>query len=256
VREYVDSHHAFVLLGLHAPWKILDPPRSPRRRWRPAQSTLGLAPLKEIETVFPIRQKFELKPALLRDVTPTANPPTRFPDTVEGNKTLVQAIHEAQAKGDAAAMNRFYAQGFHHFIAGEGPLGWQHIPLQDLYEPLIKHLAGPIEIRFGPMVCADGRVFEEMDILARLDDGSVYNNWHCLIHEIRNGQIVQTREYLDTHHLWVVLGRWAEWGKVPVAPLRKARRSNLPYVTATYQGFNPFLKLDRWEPLPPVKIGA
>jgi hypothetical protein len=117
----------------------------------------------------------------------------------------------------------------------------------------VKHLAGPIRIRFGHMVAEDRRVFEEMEILAHLDDGSVYNNWHCLIHEIRGGQIVQTREYLDTHHLWVVLGRWADWGKTPVPPLRKARRSNMPYVTETFQGFNPFLKLDRWEPLPPAK---
>jgi uncharacterized protein len=253
MREYVDSHHAFIVLGLHAPWKILDPPRAPRRRLKPGQSSADLPPLTAIETVFPIRQEFELKPALLCDVTPAANPPIRYPDTVEGNKALVRVMHDAQAKGDAATMNRFYGKGFRHFIAGEGPLGWEHIPIQDLYAPLVKHLAGPIKVRFGHMVAEDGRVFEEMDILARLDDGTVYNNWGCLIHEVRDGQIVQTREYMDTHHLWVVLARWADWGKVPVPPLRHARRSNMPYVTSTYQARNPFLKLDRWEPLPPVK---
>jgi ketosteroid isomerase-like protein len=253
VREYVDSHHAFIVLGLHAPWKVLEPPRAPRRRWRPGQSTLNAAPLTEIETAFPIRQEFELNPALLRDVTPTANQPNHFPDTVEGNKALIRAMHDAQAQGDAAATNSYYGKGFRHFIAGEGPLGWEHIPIQDLYAPLVKHLASPIKIRLGDMVSEGGRVFEEMDVLARLDDGSVYNNWHGLIHEIRDGQIVQTREYLDTHHLWVVLGRWADWGKTPVPPLRQARRSNMPYVTATYQARNPFLKLERWEPLPPAK---
>ena len=253
VREYVDSHHAFIVLGLHAPWKALDPPRAPRRHWRPGQSTLNLAPLTEIETVFPIRQEFELNPKLLRDVTPTANSPEHFPDTAEGNKALIAAMRVAQARGDAAAVDSYHGKGFRHFIAGEGPLGWEHIPIKDLYAPLVKHLASPIKIRFGHMVSEDGRVFEEMDILARLDDGSVYNNWHGFIHEIRGGQIVQTREYLDTHHLWVVLGRWADWGKTPVPPLRRARRSNMPYVTATYQARNPFLKLERWEPLPPVK---
>jgi ketosteroid isomerase-like protein len=253
VREYVDSHHAFIVLGLHAPWKALEPPRAPRRRLKRGQSNLNLPPLTEIETVFPIRQEFELKPGLLRDVTPTGNTPTRFPDTVEGNKALVRAMHDAQAKGDAAAVDSYHGKGFRHFIAGEGPLGWEHIPLKDLYAPLVKHLASPIKVRFGPLMSEDGRVFEEMDILAHLDDGSVYNNWHCLIHEIRDGQIVQTREYMDTHHLWVVLARWADWGKTPVPPLRRARRSNMPYVTASYLARNPFLKLDRWEPLPPVK---
>ena len=253
MREYVDSHHAFIVLGLHAPWKILDPPRSPRRRLRPGQSSSTLPPLTEMETVFLIRHEFDLAPALLRDVVPAADSTARFPDTVEGNKALVSALHEAQGTGDIAAVNRFYGQGFRHFIAGEGPLGWEHIPLQELYAPLVKHLVGPIKIRFGDTVCEGGRVFEEMDILAHFDDGTVYNNWHCFIHEIRGGQIVQTREYMDTHHLWVVLARWADWGKTPVPPLRQARRSNMPFVTATYQARNPFLKLPRWEPLPPVR---
>jgi ketosteroid isomerase-like protein len=253
VREYVDSHHAFVVLGLHAPWKTLEPPRSPRRHWRPGQSTLNMPPLTEIETVYPIRQEFELKPHLLRDVTPTADSRQQFPDTVEGNKALIRAMRDAQAKGDAAAVDSYHGKGFRHFIAGEGPLGWDHIPVQDLYAPLMKHLASPIKVRFGHMVSEGGRVFEEMDLLAHLDDGSIYNNWHGFIHEIRGGRIVETREYMDTHHLWVVLGRWADWGKVPVPPLRQARRSNMPYVTATYQARNPFLKLDRWEPLPPAK---
>jgi hypothetical protein len=85
--------------------------------------------------------------------------------------------------------------------------------------------------------------------LARLDDGTVYDNWHCFIHEVRDGVIVQTREYLDTHHAWVVLGRWAGWGQAPVPPLTRARRSNLPYVDETFQGRNPFLQLERWAPL-------
>ncbi|MDB5425747.1 MAG: hypothetical protein JWQ29_3163, partial [Phenylobacterium sp.] len=121
------------------------------------------------------------------------------------------------------------------------------------YAPLVKHLASPIKVRFSPMVCENGAVYEEMDIMAKFDDGTVYNNWHCFIHEVRGGQIVQTREYMDTHHFWVMLGRWADWGKTRVPPTRVARRSNLPYVRATYQVRNPFLKLARWQPLPPAK---
>ena len=248
--EYLDSHHAFIVLGLHAPWKDLPPNRAPRRRWRPGKSSAGLAPLTEMETVFPVRQAFDLDPRLLRDVIPAGGPPKRLDSTPEGDKAVLRAMRDAQARGDAAAVAACHGAGFRHFIAGEGPLGWNHLPVQDLYAPLVKHLASPIKVRFGPMVAEHGAVYEEMDVMARLDDGSVYNNWHCFIHEVRNGQIVQTREYMDTHHFWVMLGRWAEWGKTPVPPLRQARRSNLPYVRATYQVRNPFLKLDRWTPLP------
>jgi len=252
-REYVDSHHVFTVLGLHAAWKEQGPPRSPRRRGQSGRSAVDLPPLTEMETSFPVRQEFNLPPSMLRDVTPTASSTQHFPDTLAGNKALVQAMREAQSKGHAAAVDGLHGKGFRHFVAGEGPLGWEHLPFQDLYAPLVKHLAGPLKVRFGQMVAEGNSVFEEMDVLAHLDDGTVYNNWHCFIHEIRDGRIVQTREYMDTHHLWVVLGRWADWGKTPVPPLRQARRSNLPYVTATFNTRNPFLKIARWEPLPPLK---
>lgn len=253
IREYIDSHHAFVVLGLHAPWKDLPPPTAPRRHWRPAAPSAGAPPLTEMETVFPIRKEFALDPALLRDMTPTANAAEKFPDAPEGNKALVAAMRDAQAKGDPKAVASYLGHGYRHFIAGEGPFGWERLPLEELYAPLVEHLDGDITVRVSEMVAEGGSVFEEMDVLARLDDGTVYNNWHCFIHEVRNGQIVQTREYMDTHHFWVVLARWAEWGKTPVPPMRQARRSNLPYITETIQARNPFLKLDRWEQLPPPK---
>lgn len=249
VREYLDSHHAYVVLGQTAPWKDLPPPTTTRRRWVPMQHPGATTKAGEPETVFAIAHQFDLDPALLRDPVPTAGKAGDFPATGAGNKALVDALHKAQAKGDFAAVSGCYAEGFRHFIAGEGPLGWDHLPLQELYAPLVAHLAAPIQVRFSTPVAEGNAVFEEMEIVARLDDGTVYHNWHCFIHEIHDGKIVQTREYLDTHHLWVVLGRWAQWGKTPVPPLKKARRSNLPFITATYQGKNPFLDLERWKPL-------
>ena len=191
---------------------------------------------------------------MLVDVVPSgAAPPVRVRPGAEGNKTLVKALRRAMAAGDLAAVNSFYGKGFRHFMGGERPFGWDHLPRQELYAPLVKHMASPLTLRYGPMVADETRVFEQVDSFARLDDGTVYNNWHCFIHEVRDGLILQTREYLDTHHLWVVLGRWAEWGQTPVAPMREVRRSNLPVVTATFQGKNPFCDLERWRPLPPAK---
>src|SRR3546814_1981420 len=84
-------------------------------------------------------------------------------------------------------------------------------------------------------VAEGDRVIEEMDVIARLDDGTLYNNWHCFVHEIRDGKIVQTREYLDTHHMWVALGRWASWGRTPVTPRSVPRRSNLQEIATVIQ---------------------
>src|SRR3546814_19489453 len=89
-------------------------------------------------------------------------------------------------------------------MAGERPFGWDHLPLEEIYAPLVAHLASPIGVRYGPPLAEGDRVIEEMDVIARLDDGTLYNNWHCFVHEIRDGKIVQTREYLDTHHMWEI----------------------------------------------------
>src|SRR3546814_15526691 len=59
--------------------------------------------------------------------------------------------------------------------------------------------------------------------------------WHAFVHEIRDGKIVQTREYHDPRHVWTVLGRWAPWGATPVPPRSRPRRSNLQSIATTIQ---------------------
>src|SRR3546814_18414508 len=88
-------------------------------------------------------------------------------------------------------------------------------------------MASPLTVWYGPMVADENRVFEQMDSFARLDDGTVYNNWHAFVHEIRDGKIVQTREYHDPRHVWTVLGHWAPWGATPVPPRPRPPRSTL-----------------------------
>jgi uncharacterized protein len=232
VREYTDSHHLWTLLGLDPAW-----PEVKRPTERRASNLEGV----EITT------QFDLDPSLLRAPVPSAAAaPVTAGSGIEANKALIRSLHRAQASGDAAAVSSHYAEGFEHFLAGEHPFGWDHLPIEEIYRPLVEHLASPLTLSFGPMVAEGNRVFEEMESFATLDDGSVYNNWHCFVHEIRDGKITQTREYLDTHHVWVVLGRWADWAATPVPPLRLARRSNMPEVAGTYQNRNPFLDLERW----------
>jgi ketosteroid isomerase-like protein len=243
MREYNDSHHAALIFGPLGKWPELQPPTSPRRRNRHGGEPEELGP-DDLETVFEVVDEFELDPRMLADVVPSGTP---APST-DGNAALVRALRRARAAGDAAAVGSFFAEGFRHFIAGERPFGWDHLPLQEIYAPLVEHLASPITVRYGPTVADGDVVFEEMDIFARLDDGTVYNNWHALVHEIRDGKIVQTREYLDTRHVWVVLARWASWGATPVEPRRTPRRSNLQQICSTTQTPTMFLELDRWQP--------
>jgi ketosteroid isomerase-like protein len=248
--EYNDSLHASLIFGPPGNWPRIPPPTNPRRRNR--SKFPGLDPTK-IQTVFEITDEFNLDPKMLRDPVPSASaPPAKFTRGIEGNKALVKSLRKAKASGDQAAVNSFYGKGFHHFIAGERPFGWDHLPLADIYAPLAKHLKGPLKVMYGPMVADESRVFEQMDVFARLDDGTVYNNWYAFIHEIRDGKIVQTREYQDTLHTWIVLGRWAAWGSTPVPPRSSPRRSNLEGIALTTQ--NPMMSPlpERYQPFPTV----
>jgi len=250
MREYNDSHHAWITFGALGKWPDLQPPTGPRRRSsHGVKSTLAD---DEIETIFEVNDRFDLDPRLLADVIPSASAaPLKVQPGIEGNKELVRALRRARAAGDAAVVNSFFGPGYRHFLAGEKPFGWDHLPLQEIYAPLIKHLASPLTVRYGPPIADGDRVMEEMDSFAKLDDGTVYNNWHCIVHEIRDGKIVQTREYLDTRHMWVALGRWADWARVPVAPRSRPRRSNLQGIAATIQYPTMFCELDRWKAFEP-----
>jgi ketosteroid isomerase-like protein len=253
MHEYNDSQHAALTFGPLGKWPELKPPTNPRRRNRHGTAPVRPPPSSEIETVFEVTDQFELDPRLLFDVIPSATaPPLRVSPGAEGNKALVRALRRAKAAGDPAVVNSFYAKGFRHFLSGERPFGWDHLPLAEIYAPLIEHMASPLTVYYGPMIADDTRVFEQMDSFARLDDGTVYNNWHAFVHEIRDGKIVQTREYHDPRHAWVVLGRWAPWGATPVAPRSTPRRSNLQGIAATIQYPTMFRDLERWRPFDPL----
>jgi ketosteroid isomerase-like protein len=250
--EYNDSQHAALIFGPLGKWPELKPPTHPRRRNRHGVAPPVALPESEVETVFEVTDKFDLNPRMLGEVIPSASAAAiKVQPGIEGNKALVRALRHARAAGDQKAVNSFFAPGYRHWIGGEKPFGWDHLPLREIYAPLVKHLASPLTLRYGPMIAAGGRVFEQMDSFARLDDGTVYNNWHAFIHEIRDGKIVQTREYHDSRHVWVVLGRWAPWGATPVPARSRPRRSNLQGIYATVQyptTLGP--DLERWQPIP------
>ncbi|KJS05991.1 MAG: hypothetical protein VR73_10890 [Gammaproteobacteria bacterium BRH_c0] len=252
MHEYNDTQHAALIFGPLGKWPQLKPPTNPRRRNHHGENKGAALPATELEAVFDIVDEFELDPRMLCDVIPSASAPAmQGQPGAEGNKALVRALRRARAAGDLALVNSFYAKGFRHFISGEWPFGWDHLPIEEIYAPLVKHLASPLTVRYGPMIADETRVFEQMDSFARLDDGTVYNNWHAYVHEIREGKIVQTREYHDPLHLWVVLGRWAPWADKPVVPGATPRRSNLQGIATTIQYPTMFLDLERWRPFKP-----
>jgi len=229
--------------------------RTPATGPRKLVGSIPMYPVGDLEAPFEIAEHFDVDPAMLRDPVPTEGPALAGDDDpIEGNRALVLGRRQALASGDQAAVDRFYGQGFRHFIAGEAPVGgWDHLPLKDIYAPLVEHLDGPLTYYYTPVFADETRAFERMMSFARLNDGTVWHNWHAFIHEIRGGKIVQTREYLDTGHIWATLARWAPWGKQLPTTRASTRRSNLQGIVATvnYRPNEGPDRLERWHPFPP-----
>jgi ketosteroid isomerase-like protein len=245
-----DRHHVNMTYGQYGDWTEPTPVTQPRR----LTGNVAMYP-GEIETPFEIVDQFDVDPAMLRDPVPSDAPaPVGGEGGVEGNRALVLGLRRAVASGDPAAVDRFYGRGFRYYVAGEHPFGWDHLPLREIYAPLVEHLASPLTLRYGAVFADETRAFERMVSFARLDDGTVWHNWHAIMHEIRDGKIVQTREYLDTSHVWATLGRWASWGDQPPQLRSTPRRSNLQGIAMTinYKP-NEGPDLERWQPFPPVE---
>src|SRR3546814_6656519 len=99
---------------------------------------------------------------MLADIVPSASaPPVRIEGDAEGNKALIRALRQARADGDPAVVGSFYSEDFRHFMAGERPFGWDHLPLEEIYAPLVAHLASPIVVRYGPPFAEGDRVIAE-----------------------------------------------------------------------------------------------
>jgi ketosteroid isomerase-like protein len=244
-----DRLHANMAYGQYGGWTEPQPSTEPRR----LTGNVAMHP-GEIETPFEIVDQFDVDPAMVRDPVPSDDPaPVGGEGGVEGNRALVLGLRQAVASGDPAAVDRFYGRGFRYYVAGEHPFGWDQPPLQEIYAPLVEHLASPLTLRYGAVFADETRAFERIVSFARLDDGTVWHNWHAIMHEIRDDKIVQTREYLDTAHVWATLGRWASWGDTPPQLRSTPRRSNLQGIamTVNYKP-NEGPDLDRWHPFPPV----
>jgi hypothetical protein len=126
-------------------------------------------PVGDLESPFEIAEYFDVDPTMLRDPVPTDGPAgAGTDDSIEGNRALVLGRRRALATGDQVAVDRLYGHGFRHFIAGEAPVGgWDHLPLQDIYAPLVEHLDGPLTYYFTPVFADETRAFDGLAQLAR-----------------------------------------------------------------------------------------
>lgn len=127
------------------------------------------------------------------------------------NKQLVRTFLDNYATGrygDALAMlapdSRWWLPGHpEEFPAA----GWaDKATVEKRLAANLKLLPHGIEITVGAMTAEDDRVAVEAESKATLINGKLYHNRYHFLFRIRDGYIVEVKEYLDTLHASLALG--------------------------------------------------
>ncbi len=109
---------------------------------------------------------------------------------------------EAAVSGDVDALRSLFAPDCRVFIAGDMPFcGWMDVD-SFFAQANILPLDGPIAFEIGEMIAEGDRVWFEAQSTARLVDGADYRNIYIFQLRVRDGRIVEYKEFADTLHIW------------------------------------------------------
>lgn len=118
------------------------------------------------------------------------------------NKSIITAIYAAMAEGDGRPFNAAMAEDFTWILEGTGAWSrtWRgrETVRRELLKPLFAQFATPYRCRAERIIAEDDNVV----VLARGEvttvSGKPYNNSYCFVIRMRDGQMIELREYLDT----------------------------------------------------------
>lgn len=133
--------------------------------------------------------------------------------TTEANRALITAIFDRLAEGDGAMFVASLDDDAVLTVTGDSSWSGVHrgkaAILRDVFGVVSRRLSGRNRTR-ATRILADG---DWVAVEARGEmttaDGRPYRNDYCLLYRLRDGRIVELKEYQDTAMCERVLGPWA-----------------------------------------------
>lgn len=126
------------------------------------------------------------------------------------NKQIVLDFYEAGACGDMDACFALLADEITWTNIGttkfSGTFSGKHALVEQLLGPLFGQLQAGISSKIERLVAEDDIVVAQTTGSAETHDGTPYNNSYCQVIRIRDGKIVEVKEYLDTALIDAVFG--------------------------------------------------
>ncbi len=118
------------------------------------------------------------------------------------NKEIALRWVKASVAGDADAARALFAADCRILIVGDMPFcGWMDVD-SFFRQTMILPLDGPIRFEVGAMVAEGDRIWFEAQSQARLTGGQDYRNVYIFQMRVRDGLIVEYKEFGDTLHAW------------------------------------------------------
>ncbi|MGW2860621.1 nuclear transport factor 2 family protein [Streptomyces sp. NPDC001205] len=133
--------------------------------------------------------------------TPTATPA----DVTEASRAVILRYMDTLTTGDFDALRAFFAPDATWTLAGDLPLSRTWVGpsaiLDEFIPAMVSRLeADSMELEFEGVIADGERVFAEWNTRATAKSGLPYDQ-HCLaVFTVRDGRIVEVREYFDTLH--------------------------------------------------------
>lgn len=121
--------------------------------------------------------------------------------TADHNKAIVVDWMTANVTGDLEKAKRFYADDCRFLVAGDMPYcGWMDLE-GFLSQMTILPLDGPITLEIGDITAEDDKVWLEAQSFGTLKDGQKYDNSYVFFVRLRDGKIVEYKEFIDTYYV-------------------------------------------------------
>ena len=129
--------------------------------------------------------------------------------SIEQNKKFVEQFLAKFGRKDIVGVLKDMSEDCTWWIGGKldlFPLAGMKTKAQmvEILNSLVPPMKDGLEMRLRAMTAEGDRVAAEVESYGENPDGSVYNNEYHFLFIVRDGKMVQVKEYLDTQHTFAV----------------------------------------------------
>jgi ketosteroid isomerase-like protein len=148
------------------------------------------------------------------------------------NKDIGLKWFTSLISGDQETVMSLMAEDFRYFLVGTMPSSgwWDRQGFFESAQAFSSVFATPITMRIGEVTTEGDRVWMEAESEALLTTGATYNNTYVFLLKVRDGKVVEAKEFSDTLQVFEAVDRPETRGA------RKPRQSPLTTVTDTVRG--------------------